>query len=45
VSSHTPKGNGSQDFYLTVEPLDVVSGGEVSTLEFPGGVLECANAG
>ena len=26
-------------------PLDVVSGGEVSTLEFPGGVLECANAG
>ena len=44
MSSHTPKGNGSQDSYLTDEPLDAVSGGEVLTLEFPGGVLDCANA-
>jgi hypothetical protein len=44
VSSHTPKGNGSQDVSLTDEALGAVSGGEGSTAEFPVGVYDCANA-
>ena len=44
MSSHTPKGNGSQDVSLTDETLDAVSGGEGSTVELPCGVFDGANA-
>lgn len=44
MSSHTPKGNGSQDVSLTDETLHAVSGGEGSTVEFPGGIFDGANA-
>ena len=44
MSSHTPKGTGSQDASLTDETLHEVSGGEGSTVEFTGGVFDGANA-
>ncbi len=44
MSSKSLKGNGSQEADWTDELLDAFSGGEGSTLEFPSGVFDGANA-